>query len=721
MLKLKIYFLLPIILLVGVFPVWSTQPTLRILTINVWSGLDYCGFWQFGEYEPSERRDLRFNALLTQIRTLQPDIIFIQEANQVASYTSRLADSLDYDEIHQVCIAGIKFGPLGIPTNFKEGIAILAHHRYQLEKFDACKLSGQFGLFGDAFTIHFDESNFALLGKIHVNNVPIYLVNVHLSADVPMDSLLLNDFKKQYQTEDQNESDLKDLMRTVEIRSSKRKDQVEELLSKIKDLPAEIPIIIAGDFNASVTNPEILLLQDSGKFIDAYTQNNLTGKINPPILEYTWDVKRNKNISHHTSTINLDGSQKTEYEKLTALYDGRQRKIDHIFLSDHFLPETISSCKIVLDSIINDVQASDHFGVEADLEIKKILNNSPEELTTIVPLAESTIEPLPILSYDTDVGFGYGVKGFLLNTLGVNESFDIVLFNSTKGERWYKFIFSIPDFELRQGKVYPFAIDFTVDYDKWIKYSYFGIGNSSRFEDREYYTREPLEISMTVSRGFSKKLVGQIGARYRTSMNFNFSSGSRLAEQPPLLNASRATFTSFFSTFRFDSRNSFINPSRGLVINSEIEVSPKWNASNVSFLRIGFGIQHYSILFDYPKTILAIRFGMQCLYGSNLPIQILLPIGGGNTLRGSPQERYLDKISTVGNIELRFPIFWRFGGVAGYDFGKVWNKIQQLDLSHWSSNPNIGIRFHFDTFIVRADLGLGKETTGFYLNFGHIF
>jgi hypothetical protein len=26
-----------------------------------------------------------------------------------------------------------------------------------------------------------------------------------------------------------------------------------------------------------------------------------------------------------------------------------------------------------------------------------------------------------------------------------------------------------------------------------------------------------------------------------------------------------------------------------------------------------------------------------------------------------------------------------------------------------------------DTFVVRADIGFGKETTGFYLNFGQLF
>jgi hypothetical protein len=75
----------------------------------------------------------------------------------------------------------------------------------------------------------------------------------------------------------------------------------------------------------------------------------------------------------------------------------------------------------------------------------------------------SELEFLPILSYDTDAGVGYGIKSFFLNYLHNNESFDVVLFNSTKGERWYRVVYSLPDFERRQGTVYPLALDLTVD------------------------------------------------------------------------------------------------------------------------------------------------------------------------------------------------------------------------------------------------------------------
>lgn len=326
---------------------------------------------------------------------------------------------------------------------------------------------------------------------------------------------------------------------------------------------------------------------------------------------------------------------------------------------------------------------------------------------------------LPIVSYDTDAGVGYGVKSFFLNHLQLRESFDVVLFNSTKGERWYRLVFSIPDFELRQGMEYPLAIDVVLDYDKWISYSFFGVGNLSHFDDREYYTREPFEVSVTASRGVSSVVVGQVGIRHKIIHNYNFKAESRLVHLPPELNASKVVYTSFVASLRYDTRNSYINPSEGVVLVGESEFAPQWFNSNVGFVRLSSSFQHYTPLFD--SMILATRTSLQTIYGTDLPVQVLLPVGGGTTLRGFPQDRYLDNVAAFANTEVRFPIIWRFGGVAGFDVGKVWDNFRTMDVNYWAANGVLGLRFYFDTFIVRADVGISKETTGLYLNFGHVF
>jgi len=193
-----------------------------------------------------------------------------------------------------------------------------------------------------------------------------------------------------------------------------------------------------------------------------------------------------------------------------------------------------------------------------------------------------------------------------------------------------------------------------------------------------------------------------------------------LKNLPPELNHLQVNYLSGYASIRYDTRNSFINPSRGIVLQGESELAPEMEANDVNFSRLSAWFQYYSRIF-YPNTVFAFRLGVQSLSGENLPVQVLLPIGGNNTLRGFPQDRFLDNASVMINSELRFPIYSRLGGIIGWDTGRVFGKVNQFSFSNWHHNPLIGLRYYFDTFIVRLDVGFGKDTLGFYLNFGHIF
>lgn len=692
----------------------SQQKPLRLLTINVWSGLDYVGELRMGEHELAEQREVRFHLLLAQIRKLDADVILLQEANPVSQFAARLSDSLSFDEIHQVCNAGIKFGPLGIPSNFKEGIAILARRSLDLKQHDVWKLSGSPGLYGDVLSIHFDESIFSLVGKIRVGETPVYIVNVHLVAAMPIDSALGRSFSSYRDKEKLPAQAYESTLQEWHEIAERQIGEVAQLRNELSELPANIPVIVAGDFNATTESPALKSLLSDGKFFETIDPLSPAGE------SITWDPRINKNINFSTSIVDATGDTVDPYGLLSALCDAVPRKIDHIFLSSNFKREDIGPSRVAIDSSVNDVHASDHFGIAADIAMDRVAASSPKEMSTVASASESTTEPLPIASYDTDTGIGYGAKAFLLNQLGLNESFDCVFFNSTEGERWYRLVFSLPDFELRQGKVFPLAFDLLVDYDKWIKNSFFGIGNDSRFAEREYYTREPLEISFAVSRGFSALFVGQGGIRFKSVRNFNFTDTSRLVHLAPSTSALTATYQSLFISARYDSRNSYVNPTLGSVVRCDVERTFNTFPGNFQFTRLSLSLQNYSIVF-YPTTVLALRWVAQGIIGGGLPVQVISSVGGNNTLRGSPQDRFLDKISAVANAELRFPLYWRIGGVGGLDAGKVWNTLAKADIVRWATNPSAGLRLHMETFVVRLDVGFGKETTGVYFNFGQIF
>lgn len=691
--------------------------SLRVLTINVWSGLDYEGILRMGEYESKERREKRFQLLVKEIKAVEPDVIFLQEANPVGRYSSRLARALKFDSIYQVALGGIKIGPLGIPVNLKEGNAILARPELRLKLQDVWKLSGSFGLFGGIFTCHFDEAVFALAGRILVDSTPVFVVNTHLVASPPPEADAADKLKKMTQSGEVTEKEYQRALKRSKEVHDRRKKEVRTLLRKMNQLPKGSPVILGGDFNARVQSQEIgWLLKEKPEglhFID-------TGNRPEDDSVYTWDPVANKNI-HLSRQAGREKDEKSKgYDVLSRLHERIPKRIDYIFLSSHFAPEDVDDYRIVFTSAESGVHVSDHYGVLSEVSMNRVLAQAPREFQKVQKARKGKFEFLPILMWDTDIGVGYGIKLFYYNPFKRNESLDLVLFNSSKGERWYRLVFSWPDFERRQGKIYPISFDILLDYDKYLKNNFFGIGSDSDFEDKEVYTREPFEITLTASRGFSTTLVGQLGLRYKTVENDNFEEDSRLADTLPGLNTGRATVASVYANLRYDTRDSFINPSSGLVLQGEAEFAFNTGFTNVRYQRIAGWIQYYKRLL-YPKTVLALRLNVQNLFGEEIPVQFLLPIGGGSTLRGSPQDRYLGKASALFNAEIRFPILWRFGGVVGYDAGKVWDSLGDFNLRNWAANPTFGLRFYMTNFLVRLDIGLGRDSTGFYFNFGHVF
>jgi endonuclease/exonuclease/phosphatase family metal-dependent hydrolase len=694
-------------------PSITLSQILRVASVNCWSGLDYQGTIRMGEHETSTQREKRFQLLVDGLRKQNADVIALQEVNPVADLTSRLADSLGFDYIYQRVNAGFKIYTLGIPTNLNEGIALLARKSLNIKFVDVWELSSGIGVIGNTFSLHFSEKNIALVGKISINGRSLFVLNCHLSASVPADSLSIHKLQEIILNHTSKSHDLEDCKESLMYQSNERKQQIANLIAKIGDLNLEFPIILLGDFNATPDSRELSKITRDLNFLDVFTATKHDSSV-------TWDPVHNSNIVLSHDTTVLSERKKDPLDLLATWYDGFPRRIDYILLSSLFQKNDIQNTDIFLNEPQDGLFASDHYGVYTVIDVTGAIREGKMIDENQIPLAQSQIEPLPIISYDTDVGFGYGAKAFFLNQLRRNESFDVVAFNSTKGERWYRFVFSLPDYELRQGKVYPWAVDVVVDYDKWIRNSYFGVGNDTRYEDREFYTREPFESSVSLSRGFSSYSVGQAGLKYKFVRNSHFENSSRLKILQPSVNSSDAKYISLFASYRFDTRDSYINPSNGYVAQSEIEYAPTTAFTNVTLTRISGWFQSYSVLF-YPKTVIAFRMGITTLLGNDLPVQNLMSIGGNQTLRGSPQDRYLDKSSALMNLEIRYPIIWRFGGVIGLDAGKVWSGLGKIDLYNWAWNSVMGLRFYMDTFVVRLDVGFGNETTGFYLNFGQLF
>ncbi len=326
------------------------------------------------------------------------------------------------------------------------------------------------------------------------------------------------------------------------------------------------------------------------------------------------------------------------------------------------------------------------------------------------------LNAFPILMYDSDIGFGFGGKGVLKNYFQQRESFDLTLFASSKGEQWYAFQFSLPDYELRQGSAYRLAWDLKVEWDKLLKSNYFGIGNDTR--DNEYqFPREFFKIEQTLGHAFSPTWIveGVIRFTHYSVYDYELNWGTISPEIP---GAQENSVSLLGVNLRYDSRDSQIHPHRGmrLMLSAGQALPPLGSDWNFTAYRMEWST-YREIL---PGHIVALRWWMQQVKGV-APYQELSKIGDSWTARGYKADRFLDKAMTLASLEYRFPLYKTLGGVVFTDAGRVMEKIQKLTMNNWHTNWGWGLRYYLTNFVVRFDMGISREGSRIFFNFGHVF
>jgi len=344
--------------------------------------------------------------------------------------------------------------------------------------------------------------------------------------------------------------------------------------------------------------------------------------------------------------------------------------------------------------------------------------------TTPAPASYRSFSPFPILMYDTDIGFGYGGRVKFVDYIGRKESLDLILFNSTKGERWYVFTFSIPDLEIRQGKTYGLSFDLKAEYDKYLNYSFYGLGPGTPESNETVLTHETIAVPLTFGRGLTPHLVVEAAYTFRWLKYTDPREGPFQDEIAAL--AARGRFFAPTLTFalKYDTSDSQIHPTSGFRLILQDDWSGAFMGSrDAAFNRLTVDLRKYQRVFG-AKDVFAIRALGQYVAGDDIPLFDHASLGGGmvNTaMRGFPLNRFLDKGKFLVNAEYRFPIVWRLGGNVFADAGTVWHSLREIDLGETAFDAGVGLRFYMPDFVVRVDVAWSAEGMGLYFNFGHIF
>lgn len=327
----------------------NSNKELRVVTINVWSGLDYKGSLKMGAYESREELQNRTGVLVNDLKVLDPDIVALNEANKLPRYARLIAGELNMDRIHHVGLGGLRMGPVGLPSNLREGDVLLARKPLNLSRAGRKQLSG--GPVGNFFTFHFSDATQIIGGKITVNGVDVYVFNTHWHSSPYPTEEYFQLLEERYNTNLIDRERYDALKKEALEGQEWRLGEASQAIAFIEKVASSAPVILLGDFNALSDSEEIALLKDAG-FRDAHmTAGALPG--------YTWDERNNSNIK----------IQREKYPD-DFLPEPVQKRIDYIFFRGPELKAV--DCRVVLNIPTQGVYPSDHYGVMADFEVSSV-------------------------------------------------------------------------------------------------------------------------------------------------------------------------------------------------------------------------------------------------------------------------------------------------------------------------------------------------------------
>lgn len=249
---------------------------------------------------------------------------------------------------------------------------------------------------------------------------------------------------------------------------------------------------------------------------------------------------------------------------------------------------------------------------------------------------------------------------------------------------------------------------------------FYGIGNNSSEAQKEQYSYQLFVFkSLQLKRVKPGFFVG-FDYEFRYEYNFTYAPNSALASGT--ITGYKGGIGSALGLVSIsDTRDNIINPYKGRYAEFSTYFFSPLLKSTFSFQTINATYQQYWQL--KPKHVLAWQTKVRLSFGE-VPFLDLSTLGNDDILRGYPKNRFRDNHFFATQLEYRFPLFWRFGGVAFGGVGDVFGPSSTLNSSHLKYSIGTGLRFVVDPaerLNIRLDYGYGREGGYFYFMVGEAF
>ena len=190
----------------------------------------------------------------------------------------------------------------------------------------------------------------------------------------------------------------------------------------------------------------------------------------------------------------------------------------------------------------------------------------------------------------------------------------------------------------------------------------------------------------------------------------------------------------------FDTRDFEPDPNSGVFADIAADLGTVALGSDFDFVRGLVAVRgYYSPVPEHADLVLGARGTFQWqsrgvpFFSSNtMPYteDTRSGLGGIRTLRGFQQDRFVGRVLTLLNVEVRWT-FYRFEllrqkfalmAVPFVDAGRVYDNLGDLTFDGWRRGQGAAFRISWNlATIVTVDYGFSSEDTGLYINFNHQF
>jgi outer membrane protein assembly factor BamA len=333
---------------------------------------------------------------------------------------------------------------------------------------------------------------------------------------------------------------------------------------------------------------------------------------------------------------------------------------------------------------------------------------------------------IPLVNFSSDDGTGYGLRLNLFDydgsSIPYRKAYSIQAFFTTKGKQVHRFYTDIPN--LNPGQ----RLEIEVLYEKEDFANFFG---DLTDDEADTYTREQKTFEQNYPQlrlRWIRNLRGPwrllAGARLgHNSISRSTEVGSLLDTLDPL-GADGGNLFQINSALRYDTRDDYVNSTSGVLEELLVEYG-LGGGGDFSGGQISYDHRHFQPL--GRKWVFAHRASAALTFGE-VPFYETPALGGSSTIRGEPAFRMRGQGRLLLNGELRWQGVtlssrksMHLGLLLFGDAGQIFARSDGPTVDNWRTGVGAGLRFHWQSTIVRADYGQSGSGTGIYITFSQVF